>query len=354
MTDGRTGRDPFDAMLSGGKTRERQRPLPPEPAEVTTPSQDGLTADPAADPAAETPRRSRTVRRTKAVKPKSTKAASIPPAVAPSQPDAHLDLPEETPTTEPPTIAGHPPENVGDSDIPAGHRPTGQKSVRRKFRRPRRSDQSTKRAEQAAAKADRKKSKVEFSAAVGGSRIWQLSVRWVIGLIAVVLMLVGALQIIKPPSKALTASDVNDAVASQIAGSGFPNQAAEAFAQRFAAAYYTWSASDQRSKRVDVLAAYLPSSIPDGWDGRGAQTVVNGPYITAATTSTDAKHGLITLALQVDTGAWLFPQVPVYSDGDSGFVIAGIPALGPPPGRATIPATREASPATSTTMPNGR
>ena len=65
--------------------------------------------------------------------------------------------------------------------------------------------------------------------------------------------------------------------------------------------------------------------------------MVAGPYLAATTLSTDANNGTVSIALQLDSGAWLYPMVPVYSDGQGGFTIAGTPTLGAPPARAGFP-----------------
>jgi len=188
-----------------------------------------------------------------------------------------------------------------------------------------------------AAKADKKAARVGFTAAVGGSRGIQLAVRWTVGLIAVVLMVVGLVQITRPAAKTTSAADIHSLVQAQLGGTGYPSQAAEAFAARFATVYYSWSDQQARGNRVTALAAYLPNSIPDGWDGRGTQKVITGPYISGPTTSTDGKNAVVHLSLQVDSGAWLFVDVPVLSDGAGGLVVSAAPTLTTPPGQAAYP-----------------
>lgn len=188
-----------------------------------------------------------------------------------------------------------------------------------------------------ATKADKKAARVGFTAAVGGSRGIQLAVRWTVGLIAVVLMVVGLVQITRPAAKTTSAADIHSLVQAQLGGTGYPSQAAEAFAARFATVYYSWSDQQVRGNRVTALAAYLPNSIPDGWDGRGTQKVITGPYISGPTTSTDGKNAVVHLSLQVDSGAWLFVDVPVLSDGAGGLVVSAAPTLTTPPGQAAYP-----------------
>lgn len=192
-----------------------------------------------------------------------------------------------------------------------------------------------KKANQAADRADR----VAFTDSVGGSRGIQKAVRWTVGAVAAMLLVVGAVQIFRAPAKPITQNDVQQAVAEQLSGNGFPTAPAESFAIRYARVYYTWNGADSAAKanRTAALAGYTTDSTPDGWDGRGAQTVVAGPYIAAATTTSDANHGTVTLAIQVDSGAWIYPMVPVYSDGAGGLTVGGVPTLGPPPGHAGFP-----------------
>lgn len=184
-----------------------------------------------------------------------------------------------------------------------------------------------------------KTARVDFASALGGSRGIQRAVRWAVGLVALVLLLVGAITIGRPTVTPISAADVDRAVSSQLSGSGFPIQPAEAFAARFASAYYTWASTDPQGQRAGILAAYLPSTVADGWDGHGAQKVVAGPYVSQTTVSSDGRTAIVHLSLQLDSGAWLFPDVPVYSDGASGLVIAATPTLGTPPGRAAYPGT---------------
>ncbi len=192
-------------------------------------------------------------------------------------------------------------------------------------------------ADKKAVKADKKAARVGFTAAVGGSRGIQLAVRWTVGLIAVVLMVVGLVQITRPATKTTSAADIHSLVQAQLSGSGYPSQAAEAFAARFATVYYGWSDQQVRGNRITALAAYLPNSIPDGWDGRGTQKVITGPYISGPTTSADGKNAVVHLSLQVDSGAWLFVDVPVLSDGAGGLVVSAAPTLTTPPGQAAYP-----------------
>ena len=226
-----------------------------------------------------------------------------------------------------------------DVDVPVGPS-TGKKNADRQQKRDARksaaktkkqaalADRAEKKANKAADRADR----VAFTDAVGGSRGIQKTVRWTVGAVAVMLLVVGAVQIFRAPATPITQNDVQQAVAEQLSGNGFPTAPAESFAIRYARVYYTWNGAESTAKanRTAALAGYTTDSIPDGWDGRGAQTVLAGPYIAAATTTSDANHGTVTLAIQLDSGAWIYPMVPVYADGAGGSRISVMAAAACP------------------------
>ena len=236
---------------------------------------------------------------------------------------AALPAPQTAPETGPAVVA------LAAPPPPASSKADAKKATK--------ADKKAASVEKKAAKVDKKAARVGFTAAVGGSRGIQLAVRWTVGLIAVVLMVVGLVQITRPAAKTTSAADIHSLVQAQLVGSGYPSQAAEAFAARFATVYYSWSDQQVRGNRVTALAAYLPNSIPDGWDGRGTQKVITGPYISGPTTSTDGKNAVVHLSLQVDSGAWLFVDVPVLSDGAGGLVVSAAPTLTTPPGQAAYP-----------------
>lgn len=280
--------DPFDSMLSGRGKPDRRRSQAPD-------------------------------------KPK--RRLGRPVTVHPAPPLAGPDLVKNAPVVEVPSTT---PDDVAP-DVPTIAAPKTRRRLR--LRRAQSPDAAVRHADRAA----QRRAKVEFRASVGGSRMWQIVVRWIVGLLALLLIVVGLVQVISPKSAEVSDTDVAAIVDQQLAGDGFPTAAAGTFAVRFAGVYYGWSQDAPRAERLQALAAYLPASVADGWDGRGVQTIAAGPYLAGDVTSSDAQNGTVSLALQTDSGTWLYPQVPVYTDGAGGLVIAGVPALAAAPGIADFP-----------------
>lgn len=323
VNNGSTPVDPFASMITSSR---RAKPAPaaaPPPPDFTRMT----TAHPAA------------------AEPAATSQADLPAADSSPGPPVGSPSPPADPLRPP---AADPGEPVDDSPANRPSRPA--RKPPRLFRRsPRparsgdgRAEQRSKvaaaRAQKAQTKAAAKTARIGFAAAAG-ARKYQLVIRWAVGMLVLLLLVAGIRQLLRPtPTPPVDTTVVAaQAVSAQLRGTGFPSEAAQAFAVRFARVYYSWSESKQTDRAAD-LAPYLSDSIQDGWDGHGSQTVTAGPYVAAATTSTDAHHGIVTLALQLGSGNWIYPQIPVYAAADA-FTVAGQPALGPPPGRAAFPGT---------------
>lgn len=119
--------------------------------------------------------------------------------------------------------------------------------------------------------------------------------------------------------------------------SRFPSTAASAYAQGFATVYlnYDEATADARARQ---LADYVPEGANPqlGWNGAG-RLRLEGAY-PAGVRARDAKHGVVTLAVQVN-GSWMRLAVPIYAS-DGAMVVSGEPALLPAPPKASLPAPR--------------
>lgn len=180
---------------------------------------------------------------------------------------------------------------------------------------------------------------VAFSAALGGKRRMQKAVQVALAVILLVVVAAGVSAIVRPAPRVLSSAAITTIAQDAVAGTGFPAQAAETFAVQFAQTYYTWNGADRdaRLARTADLDSYLPASVDDGWDGQGVQTIARGPFIARDTRSADRNNGTVSLALQTDSGAWLYPQVMIWADDTGSLTVAATPVLGPAPARASFP-----------------
>lgn len=119
---------------------------------------------------------------------------------------------------------------------------------------------------------------------------------------------------------------------------GYPESAASAYALEFANAYLTYG-SGNLEQRSDVLAGFLPEGADPqlGWNGEGTLELESAQI--AGVRAVDARHGIVTLSVQVDE-TWMRLSVPVYAQGDA-LVISGQPALLPRPPEAELPVAAE-------------
>ena len=163
----------------------------------------------------------------------------------------------------------------------------------------------------------------------GGWEAWlRGALRALVVAVLLALLLLGVRDIARPFVAGRQASPVTASPAA-----GYPRQAAEVFAVRFAMAYLTFDSAQPRA-RQQALAGYLeddgnPSL---GWDGSGRQTALQG--LPSGVEVRDAHRALITVAVLVDGGRWEYLAVTVVAD-QGGLAVVGIPALVPAPGRAS-------------------
>jgi hypothetical protein len=143
-----------------------------------------------------------------------------------------------------------------------------------------------------------------------------------------VLLLLGVRDLVRP---FVAGRQAGPASSNPVAA--YPVQAAEAFAVRFAMAYLTFDSAQPRM-RQQALASYLEESGDPslGWDGSGRQTAQQA--LPSAIEVRDAHRALVTVAVLVDGGRWLYLAVPVVAD-QGGLAVSGAPALVPAPGRAS-------------------
>jgi hypothetical protein len=112
------------------------------------------------------------------------------------------------------------------------------------------------------------------------------------------------------------------------ASSRFPASLAEAFALQFGEVYLNFDQA-QTAARARQLAAFIPagSSQEFGWNGLGRMQLQAEQV--AGITVQDAHNALVQLLVEVN-GQLMELSVPVYA-ASGGMVIAGQPALLPPP-----------------------
>lgn len=209
-------------------------------------------------------------------------------------------------------------------------------------KRTKRSRTATDRPARAAkARAPREKkqvSKVDAKRSAYAGNRWARTTLRVLIYAVLGLLLLGGLKNVVSPHAAPSTEALANKVANRLGINGYPTQAAEAFATRFAREYLTYSPAtfDARAAR---LAAYSPAATSGdwGWTGTGRQTVTAGPYVSAPTRVDDKHFGTVTVTAQVDSGAWESLAVPVYADGNGALVVSGPPAFVAQPKLATNP-----------------
>jgi hypothetical protein len=171
------------------------------------------------------------------------------------------------------------------------------------------------------------RSRTPIRSGASSSEAWlRNGLRALFAAVAVVLLLLGARDVVRP---FLAGSPAGPAPA---ASAGYPREAAEAFAVRFALAYLTYDGAHQDAHR-QALQAYLATGGDPmlGWDGQGRQSA--GAAVPSGITVRDAGHALVRVAVLVDSGRWISLAVPVVADGDR-LAVGGPPALVPAPALA--------------------
>jgi hypothetical protein len=165
---------------------------------------------------------------------------------------------------------------------------------------------------------------------MGGARSWlRLALRVLIVSALIVVVLLGTRDLARsllPSGRAGGASNASGAGA-------FPQASAAAFATRFALAYMSYD-SGQPDARQRALTPYLADDVDSsaGWDGQGKQTAVAA--VVSAIKVLDTHRALVSIAVLVNGGRWVYLAVPVVADGNA-LVVADAPSLIPPPARAS-------------------
>lgn len=119
--------------------------------------------------------------------------------------------------------------------------------------------------------------------------------------------------------------------------SGYPRDAAQAFATRFALAYETYDSSNQDARKT-ALHPYLADGADAslGWNGLGKQTATLA--VPSGIQVQDRHTATVDLAILVTNGRWIYLAVPVFADSNGQLVVPGPPALLPAPQKASAPA----------------
>ena len=118
-------------------------------------------------------------------------------------------------------------------------------------------------------------------------------------------------------------------------GTAFPASLARAYALEFGQVYLSFSPA-RAAQRASSLAPFLPPGTdPEfGWNGTGTQTLQSEQVTGVRVLS--AHRAVVTLLARV-SGNLIELGVPIYA-ADGGLVVAGHPALLPPPSQVAPPA----------------
>ena len=162
-----------------------------------------------------------------------------------------------------------------------------------------------------------------------GELLVQRLLRVLLVAVLLVLLLLGVRDVLRPFVPFLAGRQAPSADP----GAAYPREGAQAFAVRFALSYETYDGAhpDARQK---ALAPYMAdgADLAMGWDGNGKQSAVQA--LPGGIEVQDAREALVTVAVLVDSGRWVYLSVPVIA-GQGSFAVAAAPALVPSPGKAT-------------------
>lgn len=240
--------------------------------------------------------------------PAAPPAQAIPVAVPPQQPDplAQPVYPDPTHNPEPETRKGRRGKGAGKS--PRTAKPAG---------------------------AGKGKA---LSTSMAGGRWKVMALRGTVYSICGLLLLGGLKNVLVGDSVPDTET-ITNTVRANLGETGFPTKAAEGFAVRFASVYlnYDPATAEQRAQALEV---YSPEAADGtwGWTGStGRQKVITGPVVAAKPVMKDAHFATVTVAAQVESGAWVYLAVPVYAATSGALVVSGPPAFVAPPARAENP-----------------
>lgn len=153
------------------------------------------------------------------------------------------------------------------------------------------------------------------------------------------LLMAGGFKNILVAEDPTTTAELAKAVQAEMGNTGFPTEAAETFAIRYAREYLTYDAAGDSDAREQRLAAYAPAAatMESGWDGTGQQSIITGPYVAVPTEVDGKNYATITVTAQVSTGQWVALAVPVYASGTGALAVAGAPAFVTQPTLASSP-----------------
>lgn len=110
------------------------------------------------------------------------------------------------------------------------------------------------------------------------------------------------------------------------------DQAAEAFATRFATAYLTYDSAGPDDYR-NAVSPYLADGLSPNvlWNGQGHESVSMALPVAYL-----PKGPVVIVAVQIDGHRWQYVAVPLIHDGNT-YAVAAKPALVPPPARDRRP-----------------
>lgn len=172
-----------------------------------------------------------------------------------------------------------------------------------------------------------------------GGRWTLVLIRGVVFLVAALLM-AGGLKNILTADNTATPEELAATVQTELGYTGFPTEAAEAFAVRFTREYLTYDSNGEGTEARQIrLAAYSPDAANSewGWDGDGKQDVITGPFVATSTKPKDAHYATVTVTAQVKTSEWIALAVPIYANDAGAMIVVGPPAFVAQPTLSDMP-----------------
>ncbi|TNY35419.1 conjugal transfer protein [Thermomonospora catenispora] len=163
-----------------------------------------------------------------------------------------------------------------------------------------------------------------------GGRWWVWVGRALLWMLIIVIVVNG----VRAPFERFTSDTGPAPTATASPASRFPVAAASAFAVQFGEVYLNYD-EQNLADWENRLRAFLPEGTVGqfGWNGLGSLRVESTQV--AGVEVRDEHHAVVTLLARAQD-RWLSLAVPVYADKGA-MVVSGLPALLPPPPRATLP-----------------
>lgn len=176
----------------------------------------------------------------------------------------------------------------------------------------------------------------DHKVAFAGGRSKLLFLRWLV-FAGLGLIVLAGMRAVFLPTNGPDEADIQAMVASELSHGGFPADSGAAFALMCADAFLSYDQVNRDARGDEMEKCTTSSDSFVGWNGRGDQGVVAGPFMAAPPEVRDKNNAFFTVAAKVVNGGWIYLSIPVYADANGKFAMAGVPALVPPPALASPP-----------------